>query len=509
MRRILMAVGVGLVAMAPIPVMAQLRLPNIPGLPGGVPIPPVPGLGELMGDRPPVSTSLEDAKTEISLLDTYNPQRVAPASQLRRGEHGSFVVVPGVYEYEAQSYCLRAGTHGPGQGDGYLYAPLLGKREDIVRRVLQNSVAHPDIPQRDIQLLLWAILSRTRFNDLSSELQAAGRRLLTREDINDLNGGALGNIPPEVQRRIFAELPPAVRQVVQAEANLRSLLTRGNASYAEMERIAVLVGEIGMGEGSREVPAGRWSMHPSGVFVRYIPSGYSRTKIQLALPDRYTITRDSLGRITSVISSQGDRTEVVYDDRIPPRPHPADPQLVAYAFQSVRLTRPNPANRAQIERFEVQNRGWAFTHAPRRTASNSLTLAAAMPLSRLFIAQSDRYLDWARRGREAYDQQQAVRDYWERIDRATRDRSAQDIDDLTNLGHYRDGVEAATTGSTGDRVGWIADHHERQRGALLYAICVLEERCEPGGSATYDPSGDVAVPGNTSRQRLGQSARGF
>lgn len=508
MRQVWMAIGAGLVALAPVPVMAQLRLPSIPGLPGGVPIPPVPGLGELLGDRPPVSTSLEDAQTELSLLDDYDPQRVAPASQLRRGEHGSFVVVPGVYEYEAQSYCLRAGTHGPGRGEGYLYAPLLGKRDRIVRSVLQNSVAHPDIEQRNVQLLLWAILSRTRFNDLSDELQADGRRLLTREQINDLNGGALGMIPPEVQGRIFAELPPAVRQVVQAEANLRSLLTQGNASYAQMEQIAVLAGEVGLGEGSREVPDGRWSMHPSGMFVRYNPSGYSRTRIQLALPDRYTITRDTLGRITAIADSQGYRSEVVYDDRIPSRPHPTDPELVAYAFQSVRLSRPNPTNPAQSEQVEVQNQGWAFTHAPRRVANTPTTLAAAMSWPGILTAQADRYLDWARRGREAYDQQQEIEGYLERVDRTTRDRSAQDIDDLTDIGHYRDGVEAAT-GSTGDRVGWIADHQERQRGALLYAICVLEERCEPGGSRSYDPSNDVAVPGNTSRQRLGQSARGF
>ncbi|GAB4457804.1 MAG: hypothetical protein OHK0037_00820 [Elainellaceae cyanobacterium] len=42
--------------------------------------------------------------------------------------------------------------------------------------------------------------------------------------------------------------------------------------------------------------------------------------------------------------------------------------------------------------------------------------------------------------------------------------------------------------------------------SLLYVICVLKERYEPGGSATDDPSGDVAGLGNTSRQQFGQSS---
>ena len=40
----------------------------------------------------------------------------------------------------------------------------------------------------------------------------------------------------------------------------------------------------GSGAGSREVPSGRWSNHPDGYHVRYLPSGYSSTKVDIWVP---------------------------------------------------------------------------------------------------------------------------------------------------------------------------------------------------------------------------------
>jgi hypothetical protein len=49
---------------------------------------------------------------------------------LQRTPNGGFVVQYGYYTLQTQSYCLKAGTHGPGGGDGYLYAPPKGPAED-------------------------------------------------------------------------------------------------------------------------------------------------------------------------------------------------------------------------------------------------------------------------------------------------------------------------------------------------------------------------------------------
>jgi hypothetical protein len=79
-------------------------------------------------------------------------------------------------------------------------------------------------------------------------------------------------------------VPEPLRQVAQAEAQLRSMLTTPGASFAEMERVAVLSGDAPLGPGSQEIPSGRWSLHPDGYYVRYIPSGYSSTRVEIWVP---------------------------------------------------------------------------------------------------------------------------------------------------------------------------------------------------------------------------------
>ena len=66
---------------------------------------------------------------------------------------------------------------------------------------------------------------------------------------------------------------------------MRELLTNPSASYSEIERVAVLHGESGVGVGSQNVPAGRWSRTLEGYYIRYLPTGYSSTTEQLWVPD--------------------------------------------------------------------------------------------------------------------------------------------------------------------------------------------------------------------------------
>ncbi|HEX8832264.1 MAG TPA: hypothetical protein VF705_13905, partial [Longimicrobium sp.] len=198
--------------------------------------------------------------------------------------NGGFVLQPGYYEFVGQSYCLKAGTHGPGGGDGYLYAPPKGPAEDAVTTILRNSVNHPEIHQHDVQTLLWAIIARAKFEDLSAEHKATAARLLTPRQLAALNRTALDMVPGPALEAAMSRVPPLVRQVFQAEAQIRQMLTTPGTSFQQLEAAAVLAGMAPMGEGSRAVPSGRWSLHPDGYYVRYIPQGYSYTVTQLWIP---------------------------------------------------------------------------------------------------------------------------------------------------------------------------------------------------------------------------------
>lgn len=245
----------------------------------------LPDLSNLVGRDHPITTSLSDAKWAVDSLDNFTPREAARnMAELQRTPNGGFVLQPGSWEMYNQSYCLKAGTHGPGGGNGYLYAPPIGPAEEAVTTILRNSVNHPEIAQRDIQTLLWAIIARAKFEDLNTQHKAVAARLLTPRQLAGLNRSALDLVPGPAMNAAMERVPPLVRQVVEAEAQLRQLLTSPTASFEQMEAVAVLAGMAPIGPGSREVPSGRWSLHPDGYYVRYVPSGYSQTRTQVWVP---------------------------------------------------------------------------------------------------------------------------------------------------------------------------------------------------------------------------------
>jgi hypothetical protein len=239
---------------------------------------PIPNV---LGGKAPISTSLPDAKWGDATKDGFTPREAKRSlMQLQRTPNGGFVLQPGYYAFHDQSYCLHAGTHGPGGGDGYLYAPPKGSAQDAVMTIVRNSVNHPEIDQHLIQTLLWAIVARAKFEDLSSEHKMVAARLLTPRQLAALNRSALDILSGS---GLPIDMPAPLRRIAEAEARMRSLLT-GGGSYAELERVAVLAGAAPMGPGSQEIPQGRWSLHPDGYYIRYLPSSYTNTVVEIWVP---------------------------------------------------------------------------------------------------------------------------------------------------------------------------------------------------------------------------------
>ncbi|HYG30464.1 MAG TPA: hypothetical protein VD887_09635 [Allosphingosinicella sp.] len=239
----------------------------------------------ILGDRAPITTSLSDARWGDASKDGFTPREAGRSLMtLQRTPNGGFVLQPGYYSMQTQSYCLKAGTHGPGGGDGYLYAPPKGPAEDAVMTIVRNSVNRPEISQQRIQQLLWAIIARAKFEDLSGDLRAVASQLLTPRQLASLNRSALDVLHGNALTNALGGVPEPLRQIAQAEAQLRQMLTTPGASFAEMERVAVLSGAAPRGPGSQDIPSGRWSLHPDGYYVRYIPSGYSSTRVEIWVP---------------------------------------------------------------------------------------------------------------------------------------------------------------------------------------------------------------------------------
>ena len=264
-------------------------------------------LDALFGKEPPLTTSIEDAKDGVPSLDGFEPEWYSPLAEMPWGQDGTLLLVPGTYVLMSEAYCLRPGTLGPQTGDGYLNTEWKGPQAEYIKRVLLRRRENQDLPQQQVQLLLWAILARADVTKLKPETQAAANRLLTSAERRELSGYTLGVVPDEVRDRVLQSVPPSVRQVLDAENRMRRLFGSAESEYADMERVAVLSGTLSAEDAAFAVPKGRWSYYPAGFFIRYFPTNYRHVRVDIYYPEKFEIRRDASGRIISVSTPDGRR----------------------------------------------------------------------------------------------------------------------------------------------------------------------------------------------------------
>lgn len=240
------------------------------------------GVDKLLKQPEAISTSFEDVNREGEMMpDFKSTEKFQPLYLLPKNPDGGYVLCEGYYEMTNKSYCLKAGTFAPSKGDGYMFAPVLGPKDEIVVAILKSAEKHKDVDQHDIQALLWTIIARTKFADYSGTIKLTALKLLTTKQLTQLEGGALGILPFDVMEKAKHQLPSGLKAVFEAENNIRQLVASGNYTYADMEKYAILAG---MAPPRSDVPSGIWTKHPDGYFVRYFPSGYSVTKVQVYVP---------------------------------------------------------------------------------------------------------------------------------------------------------------------------------------------------------------------------------
>lgn len=256
-------------------------------------------IGNLLKKPDPITTAFKDVNMDGSLPESFgNDKKYTPLYSLKRNDNGGFILCPGFYEMTNKSYCLKAGTHGPSQGDGYMFAPTQGPKDNIINSILRASAKQAAIPQRDVQVLLWAIIAKSKFKDMTGRLKLVAAALLSAQEILELNGGAIGTLSDEALKREIINMPPALQAVMEAENKIRNLVATGVDRFEDYEQWAVLAG---FAPNDRpDVTRGKWSLHPDGYYVRYFPEGYSRTRVQVYVPNNINtanLVYDAVGDI--------------------------------------------------------------------------------------------------------------------------------------------------------------------------------------------------------------------
>lgn len=229
---------------------------------------------------------------ENLLLSDSLPQ---PMMEQPRTEEGAFALEPGFYEADFKSYCLQPGTPDPSRNDAYFQSSLTGPRSEILHSILRQSKERPHLDQQNVQLLLWAVVSRTPYHKLSPWVQETGRQLLTQKQVFELNGGVMGMV-----KTVAAMVPSG------GSSDIQKLFELGSNTYEAYERMAVLRTASTVHRPAFKLH--QWYRHPEGYYVRYYPDGYKKTKIQVYVPEGAVGSEEGSGYIrfdpySTVISS--------------------------------------------------------------------------------------------------------------------------------------------------------------------------------------------------------------
>jgi hypothetical protein len=233
--------------------------------------------------RDPITTSFDDCDKKAILPVAFGKDSVKrPLCKLPFEAGKGYKLQPGFYEANVMSFCLKAGTYAPSKGDGYLYAPLKGPKEELVYKLINNWQTHSEIDQRDLQLILWAIIAKTKISNLSPKLKAVATILLSENDINELSKVGLDMLSEQAMKKAINNLPEPAQKVIELENKMRSKFYQATVSYQEIKSLAMLPGE--QIENS-SIQRGVWTKLSNGCYIKYLPSGYSLTKIEYYVPN--------------------------------------------------------------------------------------------------------------------------------------------------------------------------------------------------------------------------------
>ncbi len=211
---------------------------------------------------------------KLDLTQPALPADRKPSSlmELPGTEEGGFVLAPGYYEADFKSYCLQPGTPDPASHDAYLQAPVQGYRKEIIETILYNSRTNSHLEQKNVQLLLWSVVSGSDYNKHSPAVQSTAAQLLSRKQLFELQGGVMG-----IVKKVSSNLPST------GHGEIKRLFEVGYNSYEAYERVAVVRQSSSVHRPDYKID--QWYKQPGNYWVRHFPSGYKNVKIQVYVPD--------------------------------------------------------------------------------------------------------------------------------------------------------------------------------------------------------------------------------
>jgi hypothetical protein len=468
---------------------AQAQI-NIPGI--KTPEIKLPSLDSLLKGEAPLSTTIKDAKIwGWPQFKRLNPSQPTTLTSTDRNKEHLFTLKPGHYEFTIKSFCGKGYTYGPTKGMGYIEGPWKGSRHKFLFDLLHRYNAKSEVPQQDVQLLIWAVLAKVKPQDMHPKAQSALLALMGKDGQKLLADGALDYFTGKAADQLFAKASAELRPLLEYDNKIRGLQRDANATFDQFERLAVLEAPA---DSRSEVPEKTWNLSPRGYLIRYKPSGYSRTEVEVIIPRRATFQRDAQKRIQAVTWPDGHKIQISYADS-PAASIANDSGIKAHAVTKVEISHPAWSSPLVATKPDVLLQGIPAKKRSANAPTQTISLLTLFPRQ-----------DWMGRYEDARDLHDRIETYQEWYERTQRiERGDEPSEDLFNSDHISDLIDSIF-GGTDDRLEQIADTHGRLAEHLAHATNVLDGLPT---ESTVDPGDRIITPAAGGHQLLLGSTNTF
>jgi hypothetical protein len=236
----------------------------------------------------PLSTNYSDTIHPDTLPATLNPGTFRPLKQLERTDDGAFLLKAGIFEAYVESYSLDTDERHQARVAGFYPAPIKGRRANVIADALKQVELHPEVAQNDIQNLMWAIVAGTELEKMPAPVQKTAARILPQKTLALLKGAtaarAIENRVLSIVNRRLAKNPAIQQEASDASDKAKQIDRDYGISDTAVEVKAATAPPV-FGGTDDVVVRGTWAQMPGGFYVRYLPEGYSKLRLQVIVPD--------------------------------------------------------------------------------------------------------------------------------------------------------------------------------------------------------------------------------
>jgi hypothetical protein len=188
---------------------------------------------------------------------------------------GKLQLKPGFsYEFTLESFCVHSGAVRPIKGDGLFLGDVEGVAKNWLPQIL-SQYKSKNIIQNEAQVLIWSLISGSRFDELNSE----NRKNLTK--IFPDAAVRFGNsfVEDSAKSFLLSQIPSEILSAKEKFDDYKNLLQDSKSKYSEIEQIL-------SPESSRlnPIPVG-WLKHEDGYYIQLKSDGYQKVHVQIYAPE--------------------------------------------------------------------------------------------------------------------------------------------------------------------------------------------------------------------------------